>query len=280
MAGRLLSDLEPAERVASWHLVEPSGNRRSAGDALAPLLAMLPGGRLPSAVLGRVPALTDRGYRLIAEHRAALSSLVPAGAKNRAAMSIEARRGPRSGMLPRHDDIKEAPMTDMTPGTNGDGVAPIARAAGEGEALWAFGGLATIKASSEATGGRVAVIEQLAPRGSGSPLHVHHNEDEWFYVIEGELTFWVGGQVITAPAGSFVYGPRDVPHTFIVSSDEARFLLVAEPGAFDGFLRANAEPARELVIPPPATEPPDMEALMASAAAHGIEILGPPGIPD
>ena len=135
-------------------------------------------------------------------------------------------------------------MTDMTPGTSGDGVAPIALAAGEGEALWAFGGLATIKASSEATGGRVAVIEQLAPRGSGSPLHVHHNEDEWFYVIEGELTFWVGGKVITAPAGSFVYGPRDVPHTFIVSSDEARFLLVAEPGAFDGFLRANAEPAR------------------------------------
>lgn len=99
-AARLLSDLEPAERMASWHLVEPSGDRRSAGDALAPLLAMLPGGRLPSAALGRVPALTGRGYRLIAERRAALSSLVPARAKNRAAMSIEERRGPRSGMLP------------------------------------------------------------------------------------------------------------------------------------------------------------------------------------
>ena len=58
--------------------------------------------------------------------------------------------------------------------------------------------LATIKASSETTGGRVAVIEHVAPRGTGSPLHVHHNEDEWFYVIEGEVTFWVGGQVITA----------------------------------------------------------------------------------
>ncbi len=42
----------------------------------------------------------------------------------------------------------------------------------------------------------------LATRGSGSPLHVHRNEDEWFYVTEGELTFWVGGQVITAGAGS------------------------------------------------------------------------------
>ena len=72
----------------------------------------------------------------------------------------------------------------------------------EGEALWFLGVLATIKASRETTDGRVAVIEHLAPQGAGSPLHVHHNEDEWFYVTEGELTFWVGGQLIDAPAGS------------------------------------------------------------------------------
>src|SRR5256885_1161683 len=115
---------------------------------------------------------------------------------------------------------------------------PIALQAGEGEAIWSFGVLATIKASNETTGGRVAVIEHLAPQGAGSPLHVHHREDEWFYVIEGELTFWVGGEVIEAPAGSFVYGPRDVPHTFLVSSPQARFLLVAEPAGFESFLRA------------------------------------------
>jgi mannose-6-phosphate isomerase-like protein (cupin superfamily) len=84
---------------------------------------------------------------------------------------------------------------------------------GEGEALWFFGGLTTIKASGEQTSGRVAVTENLAPRGAGSPLHVHHREDEWFYVIEGELTLWVGGETILAPAGSFVYGPQDIPHT-------------------------------------------------------------------
>ena len=93
-----------------------------------------------------------------------------------------------------------------------------------------------------------------APRGCGSPLHVHHNEDEWFYVIEGELTFWVGGEVIEAPAGSFVYGPRDVPHTFVVSSDDARFLLVTEPGGFEDFMRAMGRPAESLTMPPP--EPP------------------------
>ena len=97
--------------------------------------------------------------------------------------------------------------------------------------------------------------------------------------MDGELTFWVGGQVITAPAGSFVYGPRDIPHTFTVSSDTARFLLVAEPAGFENFMRALSEPAAQLVIPPPATEPPDVEAMTRLAAEYGIEILGPPGIP-
>src|SRR5450755_216726 len=100
-------------------------------------------------------------------------------------------------------------------------LAPIALGAGEGEALWFLGILATVKAGTESTGGRVAVIEHLAPRGSGSPLHVHHREDEWFYVLEGELTFWVGGEIVTGTAGSFVYGPRGIPHTFAVSSDTA-----------------------------------------------------------
>ena len=127
---------------------------------------------------------------------------------------------------------------------------PIARHAGEGEALWFLGSLVTIKASGEDTGGRMAVIEHLSPRSSGSPLHVHRNEDESFYVLEGELTMWVDGQTIAAPGG------------------------------FDDFVRTIGEPAQQLVIPPPATEPPDIAALSAIAARHGIEILGPPGIPD
>ena len=158
-------------------------------------------------------------------------------------------------------------------------VAPIALEPGEGESLWFLGVLATIKCSGETTGGRVAVIDHLAPQGFGSPLHVHRNEDEWFYVTEGELTFWVAGEVITAPAGSFVYGPRDIPHTFVVSSPQARFLIVTEPAGFEGFMRSVGEPAPSLSIPPAATEPPDMPRLMAAAAEFGIEILGPPGIP-
>jgi quercetin dioxygenase-like cupin family protein len=160
-----------------------------------------------------------------------------------------------------------------------DAVAPIVAHAGEGEALWFLGVLATVKASGAQTAGSVAVVEHLAPRGSGSPLHVHSREDEWFYVFEGELTFWVGGETIVAPAGSFVFGPKGIPHTFTVSSDEARFLLVAEPAGFEDFMRAVGEPAERLEIPPAATEPPDVAGLTAVAAEFGIDIIGPPGIP-
>jgi quercetin dioxygenase-like cupin family protein len=156
---------------------------------------------------------------------------------------------------------------------------PIALGADEGEAIWAFGVLATIKASSETTNGRVAVIEHLAERGAGSPLHVHRREDEWFYVIEGALTLWIDGRTVEAPTGSFVYGPRDVPHTFVVSSDRARFLLVTEPAGFERFMRAMGGPAPTLTVPPPSPPPAELAPLVAAAAEYGIEILGPPGIP-
>jgi quercetin dioxygenase-like cupin family protein len=156
---------------------------------------------------------------------------------------------------------------------------PIAMQKGEGDARWFLGGLSTIKASGAGTGGRVAVTENWAPRGHGSPLHVHHDEDEWFYVLSGELTFWVGGDVIVATEGSFVYGPRDVPHTFTVSSDEARFLLVIEPAGFEDFLLALSEPAASATLPPATVEPPALDTMLAAAAEYGIEILGPPGIP-
>jgi quercetin dioxygenase-like cupin family protein len=165
----------------------------------------------------------------------------------------------------------------MTPTT----AAPVATTlhADEGEALWAFGVLATVKASADTTAGRVAVIEHLAEKGAGSPLHVHRREDEWFYVIDGSVTFWVGGEVFEAEAGAFVYGPRDVPHTFLVSSEKARFLLVTEPAGFEQFMRAMSQPAGALTVPPPAAPPSDLGPLIAAAAGYGIEILGPPGIP-
>jgi len=170
---------------------------------------------------------------------------------------------------------KELSMSATAP----TAVNPIAFRQDEGEALWFLGVLATIKASRETTGGRVAVIEHLAPQGAGSPLHVHHNEDEWFYVTEGQLTFWIGGQLTDAPAGSFVYGPRGIAHTFTRPPPGPRFLLVTQPPGFEGFVRALAEPAQSLTLPPATTAPPDLGRMTAIATEYGIEILGPPGIP-
>lgn len=164
--------------------------------------------------------------------------------------------------------------------TQAPSIAPIALRPGEGDARWFLDALGVIKSSTETTDNAVAVIELLWPQGSGSPLHVHRREDEWFYVIEGEVTFWVGGTTIVAPAGSFVYGPRDVPHTFLVtSSPTARFLMVTEPAMFADFVRALSVPAQELTLPPASVTPPDEERLVATAAEWGMEILGPPGIP-
>ena len=83
---------------------------------------------------------------------------------------------------------------------------------GEGEAWW-WGGvsLATIKATGKETGGHYTLVEVLGAEGEEVSLHVHHREDEAFWILEGELTFQVGEETIKASPGSFLFGPRDVP---------------------------------------------------------------------
>jgi predicted DCC family thiol-disulfide oxidoreductase YuxK len=90
-----LHDLRPEQRAASWHLIAPDGRRQSAGAAAPPLLTLLPGGRIPAAVLARAPALTDRSYRWIAGNRSRLSRLLPSGAKLRASRTIGERTAGR-----------------------------------------------------------------------------------------------------------------------------------------------------------------------------------------
>ncbi len=90
-ADALLHDLSPDERMASWHLISPTGERESAGAALPPLLRLLPGGDRPAAVFARFPRVTERAYRWVADHRSQLSKLVPADAKRRAARYVERR---------------------------------------------------------------------------------------------------------------------------------------------------------------------------------------------
>jgi predicted DCC family thiol-disulfide oxidoreductase YuxK len=87
----LLVGLAPSVRMASWHLISPSGARQSGGSALPELLALLPGGRIPAAGFERFPELTDRGYRWVADHRSRLSKLVPASLKRRARERVRQR---------------------------------------------------------------------------------------------------------------------------------------------------------------------------------------------
>ena len=165
-------------------------------------------------------------------------------------------------------------MTSTTPSA-----IPVSCGPGEGEAVWFLGALVRLKATGAETAGRACFTETLAPRGHGSPLHVHRREDEWFYVLEGELTIWVDGTVHAAGPGHYVRGPRDVPHTFVVSSETARFLLGTEPAGFEDFLREAGEPAVRPELPGPDVAMPDPQTLGRLAAEHGVEILGPPGIP-
>ena len=144
----------------------------------------------------------------------------------------------------------------------------------QGEALWFFGGLATFKASSEQTGGRFSITEQTYPGGMATPLHVQPEDDETFYVLEGDLTFYLeDGQPLSASAGSFVHLPAGTAHAYRVDSQTARLLNITTP-QHEAFFRAAGDPARERTLPPQA--PPDMDRVTAAAEEHGVEILGPP----
>jgi len=149
----------------------------------------------------------------------------------------------------------------------------------EGEAFWLFGMLETIKIGAEDTGGEYGVIEAVVRKGDGTPWHVHHEEDEWFYVLDGEFTIYVADARLTLTPGSFAFGPKGIPHTFIAETEGAKLLIGLQPLQFEGFLREVGEPATERVLPPRPETPPNMELLLPIAEKHGFDILGPPGPP-
>jgi quercetin dioxygenase-like cupin family protein len=131
-----------------------------------------------------------------------------------------------------------------------------------------FLGLPTIlRATAESTNGAFGLVEQVMPPGFESPYHTHHLEDEAFYVLEGEMAFVCDGVWTMAGPGTYVFGPRNLPHGFKVLGDApARMLLLCTPGGFADFVVEMSEPT-------PA--PPDMARLMAVAAKYEVDILGP-----
>ena len=151
---------------------------------------------------------------------------------------------------------------------------PVAVAGDEGEARWWFSSLAVIKATAADTGGRLSLIEVTEPAGAEAPLHLHHREDESFWLLEGDATFEVGETVIEAHVGDFVFGPRDIPHRYTVGSKGCRMLFIMTPGGFEQLVMAMSEPAGSRTLPPPSEKEPDWAQVAAIATAHGCELLG------
>lgn len=155
-------------------------------------------------------------------------------------------------------------------------LAPATVHTGEGEARWWFGSLAEIKATAADTGGRMSIIEVTAPPGLEAPLHVHHRDDEGFWILEGDLTLEVGGTTIEASAGDYVFGPRDIPHRYTVGDQGCRMLFILVPGGIEDVMRLTSEPAATRTLPPsPEQEPSpeEIEGLKATIKEHGYELL-------
>ncbi|TQM09738.1 quercetin dioxygenase-like cupin family protein [Pseudonocardia kunmingensis] len=146
---------------------------------------------------------------------------------------------------------------------------------GEGEALWMFDSLDVIKAGAAETGGAFTLVEFRESEGSAVPVHVNERSDTGFYVVDGEFDFVVGDERMRQTAGSWLFVPRGTGHGWRCRSAEGRALHLSVPGGRDGFYREVGE-AVPAGAPLPRRQEPDVEALAATAARHGIVIVGPP----
>jgi mannose-6-phosphate isomerase-like protein (cupin superfamily) len=131
-----------------------------------------------------------------------------------------------------------------------------------------------IRAGGTETNGALSLIEQVVPAGMTSPWHVHHHEDESFYIIEGKVTVVVADRAVTLGPGDYAFGPRGLPHGFRVEGTEAaRMLLMTTGGTFADFILEMSEPAD--ATSSSESREPDLPKLIAAAEKYGITILGP-----
>lgn len=130
------------------------------------------------------------------------------------------------------------------------------------------------KAAGGETEGRFDLFDQHVPPAYAPPRHRHEREDEAWYVLEGEATFWCGAERFGAGPGAFVYLPRGIEHAFRAGAGGARLLTLTVPGGFGSFVHEVGGSAGTAGVGDAA--PPDEEELAAIAARHGIVITGPP----
>jgi quercetin dioxygenase-like cupin family protein len=146
-------------------------------------------------------------------------------------------------------------------------IRPVITGPNEGKTIEGpVGGPLTFKARGDQTNGAMTVFVNVIPPGQGPPLHSHSNEDESWYVLEGELRFKLDGDVRRAPSGSFVFVPRGMPHCFQnVSSEGARILVTFAPAGMERFFDRFAS-----------LSAPDLDAFGRIGGPLGMTVLGPP----
>lgn len=129
-------------------------------------------------------------------------------------------------------------------------------AVGEGQPMAWFTAKFQLKASDEQLG----FLELTASPGIEPPMHVHRNEDEYYYLLDGEVTFHVGAENHHGHPGSFVFLPRNLPHTFTIQTASARMLLLNAPGGFERMFELAPNTPDEAV---------------AALTRYDVEIVGP-----
>lgn len=140
-----------------------------------------------------------------------------------------------------------------------------------GQPRWFFGTLARVRASAADTNGSYTMLELEMPPDLEAPLHVHHYEDEGFYVLEGAATIYVGDESVELGSGEHAFGPREIPHRFTIGPEGARMIWVLTPGGFESLVEEASVPAETLTVPPPdVVPPPDIAEIVKR---HGNELL-------
>ncbi|MBV9933052.1 MAG: cupin domain-containing protein [Actinobacteria bacterium] len=144
----------------------------------------------------------------------------------------------------------------------------------EGEPTWFFNALMTTVASTAETTGAYSLTEHVVTAASNPPMHVQTDEEEAFYILDGEVEFEVDGEVVTATPGTYALVARGAAHTFRVKTDTARMLVICSGKPADNledFFLGMGEPATERALPVPSA--PDVNKLMALCERSGIELV-------
>lgn len=146
----------------------------------------------------------------------------------------------------------------------------------QGKSFWLTTDRHTFKLVSADTGGAFTLIETVADPSFGPPPHIHHRQDETFYVLEGSVEFSLDGRTFTAGVGSVVYLPKGHLHTHrAVGNGKARVLALYTPAGLERFIEEAGTPVTDPKATPAPPAMPVLEKIVAIARDHGIEVPPP-----